>query len=58
MMILSFSDRYEIFTIHWHYLRSIWMIWNFFIKQFITTIENIRFEKYLRLIWIQTYKIC
>ena len=57
-MILSFSDRYEIFTIHWHYLRSIWIIWNFFIKQFITTIENVRFEKYLRLFWIQTYKIC
>ena len=28
-----------------------------FIKQFITAIENIRFEVYLRFIWIQTYKI-
>ena len=27
----------------------------FFIEQFITAIENVRFEIYLRFIWIQTY---
>ena len=30
---------------------------DFFIKQFITAIANIRFEIYLRFIWIQTYRI-
>ena len=38
-------------------LRFIWVIENFFIKQFITAIENERFETYLRFIWIQTYRI-
>ena len=28
------------------------------VKQFITAIENIRFEIYLRFIWIQTYRSC
>ena len=27
------------------------------IEQFITAIENVRFEIYLRFIWIQTYRI-
>ena len=31
-------------------LRFIWVIENFFIKQFITAIENERFETYLRFI--------
>ena len=43
-------------AVFWRKLGLIWVIQNFFIKQYITAIENIRFEIYLRFIWIQTYR--
>ena len=41
----------------YRYLRIIWVIFNVFMKQSITAIENLRFEVYFRFSRIQAYRI-